>query len=87
MKRSPAHRHRHRWASAWPRRRGRGGRLRQAKQEEAAMTLALLALVLDCFTDLSRYPRCSPWPSYCIAGVNVNDVLLQGMFSHGMLAA
>ena len=26
-------------------------------KEDAAFTLALLALVLDCFTDLARYPR------------------------------
>jgi hypothetical protein len=49
-------------AGMWHRRRQRP-RPSQAKVQQAdssEVTLALLALVLDCYTDLARYPRCAP---------------------------
>ena len=48
-------------ASMWPRGRARPHPLQPQGwgAEEARLTLALLALVLDCFTDVARYPRCA----------------------------
>ena len=48
-------------ASMWPRGRTKPHALQPQGwgAEDARLTLALLALVLDCFTDVARYPRCA----------------------------
>jgi hypothetical protein len=46
---------------AWPGMIGQGQRGQQVEDEQRrdlSSTLALLSLVLDCFTDLGRFPRC-----------------------------
>lgn len=47
-------------ARVWPRRgsQSRSSAAQEPSAEEAAFVLSLLALVLDCYTDVARYPRC-----------------------------